>query len=695
MSQICSLPSNCTYTWNSGSCANWIGVNSGQTLCISSGTHTCNVNLNGGTIYVAPGASWRPANGLNINGGRIINCGDIQLLNSTLGGSPTIENYGTFSADAVNYNSTADIYNGPDASFSIRFNFTDLYGSNFVNEGVVNFNESFTLKGAFTNHNRVNVQFAFVTDAGSFISNYGWLQANNYIRFNSSSTINNRCTFIAENNIYIDYSITNNGLFFVANAAGEVTVNGATTFTNNGDVVTQRFLNNGQIYGSGDIWVYGQTQQNSSASTGSDGMGLNFYDDSPTGSQYYDIQAGVIDPSVSRLPPEDGVFPDRNEVLAGCSEIYRKTSLTPEICGDGFDNDGNGLIDCADPACGSCSNLCATGVQLLNYDHVSASGAGAGGVAVLNNLYVPEATNRVVFVAAMYEREHCQPGDNCSGSNTAGVGLGDNFSDPDYTSTNVFQMTGRFTGPGGTVDVQNPLVLPAGDLRFAAQYAYITPPEPNVGATFYSRSMLFFALYESDIRSILGGFGSGSISVRVADATVPLDEADDAMIAAFVLSSVEQSATGVVRSGVNTTVNAINGGAAALPGDYSISVADIDDGQEPDEEIDGMLVLAMNGIQGYGFETISEFEHIFDAAVINNSGDFGEKNESDGFTLTSQFRSGPSSGIIDNFSIRSTAPSNFGVNGGMVVAFTFESCEDLCQRAMTNPHIMYYGARHR
>ena len=37
--------------------------------------------------------------------------------------------------------------------------------------------------------------------------------------------------------------------------------------------------------------------------------------------------------------------------LGGCSENADNNSIEPEICDDGIDNDGDGLVDCNDPDC--------------------------------------------------------------------------------------------------------------------------------------------------------------------------------------------------------------------------------------------------------------------------------------------------------------------------------------------------------
>ena len=133
---------------------------------------------------------------------------------------------------------------------------------------------------------------------------------------------------------------------------------------------------------------------------------------------------------------------------------------------------------------------CSDGVQLIAQTFATATGSGVSGTPSISNFFIPEGNNRVVFVAVAFEREHCQSGDDCSNSNTSGVGLGDNFANSDHLSGDR-QITARFSGVGGTLDKLNPLTLPEGDLRFGFQTSFPTPPNPNHAASYYSKKFIF------------------------------------------------------------------------------------------------------------------------------------------------------------------------------------------------------------
>ncbi len=381
---------------------------------------------------------------------------------------------------------------------------------------------------------------------------------------------------------------------------------------------------------------------------------------------------------------------------ATCGNVYSNVltvNVHPpctENCTNGIDDDGDGLVDCGDSGCPSCvSEPCADGVKLISQKSAKATGAGASGTPSIANFFVPAGNNRALLLLANFEREHCQGGDNCTSSNSTGAGLGDNFAAPNFVSSGAApQITASFSGAGGTISRQNPLTLPTGDLRFLNQSGFPSPPG-TYSAAYLSRESYFIALYESDIQTLLGGSASGNISITLPDVTVPKDDADDAILLAYSFVNVEQSATGIVRSGANTydpfDISNTSGG---IPGNYTVSITDLDNGQEPNEATDGLLVLGFNGIGqpsgDGGFQTMAGFTELNDVFTNTPSGDFGTFNEPDGFSLSTQFIKGPSSGIINSVSMQSNAISSFICNGGMMAAFTIEGalCPEVCNNGL-------------
>ena len=360
-----------------------------------------------------------------------------------------------------------------------------------------------------------------------------------------------------------------------------------------------------------------------------------------------------------------------------------------EVCNNNIDDDGDGLIDCADSDCPTnCTSLgCADGVILLGSKTVNAIGSGNSGIPTINNFYIPAGNNRIVFVVANFEREHCQGGDNCTDSNSTGSGLGDNFASPNFLTGNP-QLTARFTGIS-SIDKVNPLTLPDGDLRFMHQTGFPDPPGIN-SASFYSRESYFIALYESDINTILGGSAAGNINITLPDVTTPVDNADEAILMAYTFANIEQSPTGIVRSGVNSAENYTNNNSGGISGDFTMISSDLDNGQEPNQVEDGVFIIGFNGMENSGFSTISGFNEIDEVTVNNTNGNYSIFNEPDGFSMSAQFRNGPSSGIINNLTIQSSGAATPLSNGGMFAIFTLEACSNTpqtCPNFLTNEEL--------
>ena len=121
-----------------------------------------------------------------------------------------------------------------------------------------------------------------------------------------------------------------------------------------------------------------------------------------------------------------------------------------------------------------------TQAQTVAFDHggaATATGAGATGTPSLS-FNVTAGQNRIVFITATFERDHCTT-DTPEVSSTCvdETVINSNFASPTFESTGGANVQIQFTvtGPGGSTTVTNPLVPPAGDLRFANVFATSTP----------------------------------------------------------------------------------------------------------------------------------------------------------------------------------------------------------------------------
>jgi uncharacterized repeat protein (TIGR01451 family) len=337
----------------------------------------------------------------------------------------------------------------------------------------------------------------------------------------------------------------------------------------------------------------------------------------------------------------------------------------------------------------------AAQVQHLNTQTATATGAGASGTPTIASFNIPSGKNRVLFIWPTFERDHCSNADVsgglCVNNNIVSTGLGDNFPEPRIgtppATTSTTQLTARVTGPGGTINKQNALVIggtPSGDTRFIVSSTTpndpdpINPPNLPSGSAFFSLSSYHIVLFESEINTLLGGAASGTVSISLPDASLPSNAGDDALLIASVFQNVEQTPAGFVRNG---TVF----GQAVLGvdpvGTYSMTfpqapTVNYDTGQIPDEADDGKLVMGANGTPA-GFATPLGHVALATVSTSNAGGNYdtpngGVTNEPNGVSGGAYFRNG--GGTPGSFftltSADTLAPA---VYGGTAASFLLES----------------------
>jgi len=246
----------------------------------------------------------------------------------------------------------------------------------------------------------------------------------------------------------------------------------------------------------------------------------------------------------------------------------------------------------------------AAQVQHLGTQTATATGAGATGTPTIASFNIPSGKNRALFIWATFERDHCSPTDGtnnlCNTSNTAGTGLGDNWPEPRVgtppATTSVNQITARVTGPGGSIDKKNALVIggtPSGDTRFIV--ISTSPSGSPSGTAFFSLSSFHIVLFENDINALLGGAPSGTVSITFPDVNLPTNDGDDALLLASVYQNVEQTPNGFVRN-ATATAQVVTG----TPGNSTLAPPAYDAGQVPDEADDGKLLMAASSsTQGF------------------------------------------------------------------------------------------------
>jgi uncharacterized repeat protein (TIGR01451 family) len=290
----------------------------------------------------------------------------------------------------------------------------------------------------------------------------------------------------------------------------------------------------------------------------------------------------------------------------------------------------------------------AAQVQHLNTQTATATGSGAAGTPTIASFNVPSGKNRALFIWGSFERDHCSPADTsgglCSNGNVAGTGLGDNWPEPRIgtppaTTTNS-QITAQITGPGGTINKQNALVIggtPSGDLRFIT--ISTSPSGSPSGTAFFSVSSFHIALLENEINTLLGGAPSGTISITFTDVSLPSNAGDDALLIVSAFQNVEQTVTGFVRNATATAQI-----TTGTPGNTSLAPAAYDAGQVPDEADDGKLVMGANA-STEGFVLPAGHVALATPSTTNAGGQYDTpngnlNNEPNGFTGGAYFRNG-------------------------------------------------------
>ncbi|WFC43314.1 hypothetical protein [Pseudoxanthomonas sp. SE1] len=336
-----------------------------------------------------------------------------------------------------------------------------------------------------------------------------------------------------------------------------------------------------------------------------------------------------------------------------------------------------------------------TQAQTVAFDHggaATATGAGATGTPSLS-FNVTAGQNRIVFITATFERDHCTTNTTeVSSTCVDETSANSNFASPAFGAMGGANVQIQFTvtGPGGSTTVTNPLVPPAGDLRFINIYATAAAAS-GADRTAYSQEIYFTALYESQLRILLGGADSGTLTITLPNVDAPNRAGDEALLSAMQFNHVSQLATGgpgtgIVRSGIDSATTNCGTGLIYLPGtnapgNWSSCLNGYDAGQAPVNAGDGVLLVGINGYARSGpmdFATVPGFTEILNPAVINTDpsttgvagAHFLAATESDGFSTSFQFASGiPSANVTLQSQNGALTPAQ-STSGGMSAKFT-------------------------
>jgi hypothetical protein len=291
-----------------------ITVNSGETICVTSGT-TQSGNIivqGGGKICFASGitvTSNFTINNMDNNtaiivqsGATISNTGNINFNGSLTGG--IIDNRGTWLKDNITLFTNLTFNNSGSFGLSgTRLNMTMNSGSSFINTGQVFINNFNFNTGATFTSNAGNVSVAGSPSLSGAMNITG-----GSIAFLGNLTVNSSASLITQPNTSFSVAgaVSNNSTLTIgsspATIGGSVTNNSSGTMTVNNTILTVggAFSNNGAILASGScgrINIAGGSVQNSS---GSVGALADICDTSATAPNLFDSQAGTVSPMATK-----------------------------------------------------------------------------------------------------------------------------------------------------------------------------------------------------------------------------------------------------------------------------------------------------------------------------------------------------------------------------------------------------------
>lgn len=315
--------------------ANNVTINNGEMKCFVYGTFTGNITINtGGTLCISSGATFQPQN-FNQLSGKIINHGTLKTgnLNNFNG---TIENYGTFTPqqsfsfssggkidnygkfylnNSLNFNGSATIINEWEGRIYLSVDFNLNNNSLFENYGITvstGSNANFTHNNStFNNYGELRVLNGNFNSQGTLL-NEGMIYAGNKFNINGGTNVLNNCRLVANKGFQNGAAtFVNDGLLWASNAdpsVSHIQLNSG-IFTNgeNGQVRGTRFTNNATVKGSGQFYMT-EVTTNQGPWTGTvAGDPIRFFDLTQTGSQIFDFQnqnpSYTIRPN-SMIPPD-------------------------------------------------------------------------------------------------------------------------------------------------------------------------------------------------------------------------------------------------------------------------------------------------------------------------------------------------------------------------------------------------------
>ena len=291
---------NCTGTYtyvHTGTGGSNYTINSGEKLKIASGTYTAAVNnfSSNSQICVESGAIFTPQNMNNVQG-TLLNYGTANLQTFSYNAGTVIENYGTLNFTAgLNTNGATSFLNHTNATMTMASSFQLGNNSTFTNDGLITAQQDFNTQSGttLTNNYRLELNGNFNPD-GTF-NNYGRVYAKKFMNINSNSTVTNYCALVSYEGFNNNSpKMVNEGTILITTATGSPggpwQNNQAFKNGSSAKIAGGNFINNSAITGGGSMIFSGETRNQGAFTGNSPTVPINFYDETQTGSQYFDYQ---------------------------------------------------------------------------------------------------------------------------------------------------------------------------------------------------------------------------------------------------------------------------------------------------------------------------------------------------------------------------------------------------------------------
>ena len=297
-----------------------IDVTSTSVILIAGGTFQGGINswASGGVICVAPPAALQPPY-MNNAAGALFNRGRVVMPGTSVQGGFTYDNFGQADfPNGFNTNGPATLTNHAGATWTMPNGFNT--SATFVNDGTATISNGFNQNGGVV-QNGGTLTINGSTNLNGGVLNTGSLDFAGSVNLNSGALLGNACVMRIRNGLNNGSQVLNGGW---------IEFDPGTTWQNNGTFLQgvvgvttgANMTNSGSVTGFGEFSFTGTTITQNVFSGLSAAQPIVFDDTSPTGSQIFDTQNGVVTNVVAAPVTRSGLA----DLPFGCGTVPPATA---------------------------------------------------------------------------------------------------------------------------------------------------------------------------------------------------------------------------------------------------------------------------------------------------------------------------------------------------------------------------------